>query len=561
MKKTIVTLFALIGMFSVSFAQSTDDGIKFLYYERMKSAKETLEKVVASKPTDAYAIYWLGQAYIADGDVPGAKAVYQKALQAGVNDPWLWVGMGHITLLENGDVNAARQQFEQAITTSTTKGKKGGENADILNAIGRANADGSSKQGDVQYGIDVLKRALLIDLKNPDIDINLGLLYLKQGIEHGGDAVAAFRDASIRNPQYARAYYRMGRVYQAQNNKESMENEYNKAVGADPAFGPVYLSYFLYYENRDVNKAKEYLDKYVANSDKDCNTEYYVANYLFRAGRYQESLDKAKQMEAGVCKDFARIPVLFAYNYDRLGDSVQAKSYIEKFFATAPAAKIQSDDYGFAGKLIAKFPGSEAAAAAMLRKAIEVDTVLSNKIDFANTGATIFANAKMYDSQLVWLNMVVVFKGKTSESDYYKLSSAAVTAKNCIYADSISKAYVAAFPDKPQGYSFQVSAAKCLDPDSTKGLVVEPMNAYITYLMKDTAANKTKLYSSYNYLLTYYINYAKDYPKALEVADKMMALYTAGEEYDYVVNVKKAVQQAMNRRSGSGGGGGTKPGN
>lgn len=547
MKKTIVSLFALLGIYSISAAQTVDDGIKFLYYEKVKSAKETLQKVVAAKPTDAYSIYWLGQAFLADGDVAGAKAVYQKALQANVNDPWLWVGMGHVTLQEHGDQNAARQQFEQAITTTTTKGKKGGENADILNAIGRANADGSSKQGDAQYGIDVLKRAQLIDLKNPDIDINLGLCYLKQGMDHGGDAVNAFRDATMRNPQYARAYYRMGRVYQSQNNKEIMESEFEKAITADPNFGPVYLSYFLYYENRDVNKAKEYLDKYVANSDQDCNTEYYVANYLFRAGRYQESLNNAKAMENGACKDFARLPVLYSYNYDRLGDSVQAKSYIEKFFNSAPTEKIQPDDYTYAGKLIAKFPGSETVAATYLNKAIDLDTVLTNKIDYANIASGIMEKAKLYDEQLKWLNRVVQLKGKTTESDYFKLSNAALSGKNCVYADSISRAYITAFPDKPQGYSFNVNANKCLDADTSKGLAIEPINVYINYLMRDTATNKKKIYSNYNYQLTFFINYAKDYPKAISVIDKMMLLYTYGEEYDYAANIKKMLSQTQNK--------------
>jgi hypothetical protein len=46
-------------------------------------------------------------------------------------------------------------------------------------------------------------------------------------------------------------------------------------------------------------------------------------------------LQKAKEMEAGACKDFPRLNVLYAYDYDRLGDSVQAKSYMQKYFATA----------------------------------------------------------------------------------------------------------------------------------------------------------------------------------------------------------------------------------
>ena len=66
----------------------------------------------------------LGKVLIVVDDVAGAKAVYQKALSAGVNEPLIWIGMAHIDLLEGADWNAASQKFEQAITFSTeTKGK------------------------------------------------------------------------------------------------------------------------------------------------------------------------------------------------------------------------------------------------------------------------------------------------------------------------------------------------------------------------------------------------------------------------------------------------------
>ena len=127
MKKTVFTFLAVAFTSSFAFSQTVEEGIKFLYYGKTKSAVQALEKVVAGKPKDAYSIYWLGQAYLADAypdnkeEFAKAKATYQQALQNGVNDAWIWVGSGHITLLEGGDINAAKQNFEQAITA--TKGK------------------------------------------------------------------------------------------------------------------------------------------------------------------------------------------------------------------------------------------------------------------------------------------------------------------------------------------------------------------------------------------------------------------------------------------------------
>lgn len=559
MKKTTFTLLAAVFTASVALAQTVDDGIKFIYYQRYKSAKETLEKVVASKPTDALAAYWLGQAYLGDKDVAGAKAVYQKALNGGLNDPWIWVGMGHVESME-GNIASAKQRFEQAITS--TKGKKGAENPDILNAIGRANADGGSEKGDPMYGVEKLKRAQELNKTNPDISIQLGVCYLKLGTEHGGDAVEAFRDAYTRNPQYAEAYYRTGKVYQSQNNKEFMDEWFAKAINADPAYAPVYLAYFLYYQEKDVNVAKEYLDKYVVNADKDCGNDYYLAEYMFRAGKYQESLNKVKEMEGGNCKDYVRINVLYAYNYDRLGDSLTAKTYIEKFFATAPQEKKDPRDYVLAGQLLAKFPGSEDAAGRYLDTAVAMDTVMANKLKYLNIQASIYGRAQMFDKQLDVFMKMAAMKGKLTATDYYYLSQAAISAKNCTVADSISKKYVELYPEQPQGYSFNVQAAKLCDVDSSQGLAVEPITKYNAFLMKDSVKNATTIYRNLYYLLLFYNDKAKDYVKALDVARKMLSIMPTDQFVPPLIPQleKLAAQQSGGTAPGGGGGKGNSPG-
>ncbi len=630
MKKTTLTILAVAMATSFALAQTVEEGIKFLYYERVNSAKQTLEKVVASKPKDAYSIYWLGQAYLEDKDIAAAKVLYQKALTDGVNDPWIWVGSGHVELLENGDINSAKQKFEQAITA--TKGKKGIENADILNAIGRANADGSSTQGDPAYGIEKLKRAQEINKTDPDISINLGICYLKMGTDKGGEAVEAFRDAFTRNPQYAAAYYRTGRIYQSQNNLEFMNEWFGKAIVADPAYAPVYLAYFNYYKDRDVNAAKEYLDKYVANADKDCVVDYFVADYLYRAGKNQESIAKAKEMENGACKDYIRINILYAYNYQRLAESMEpkinigmskleittafgnpisvskttvasgteellmydgvsinigfdgkvnyinetkggnrqadsvkskdyynlSKTYIDKFFAANPPAnKIESTDYVLDAKILAKFPGSEGIAAEALQKAIDMDTVMAHKIDYMNQMMSMYDKAKIYDKKLETAFKLFSMKPKPTGRDYYDITKAAMDAKNYVLADSLSRLYMASYPDLPQGYTFSVSANKMLDVDTTKGLAVEPVNNYINFLKKDVEKNRKTIYNNYYFLLVYYAQYAKDLQKGIDICDSMIALYPdpVTEENKFPTTTKDQLQKALQKKPGTGTGG------
>jgi len=219
MKKLTFLLITLLSAGQLLMAQSVDEARKNLYYGRVTSAISALEKIVASNGKDVDAIYWLGQAHLANENAAAAKAVYQKALQEGLNSPLVWVGMAHVELLE-GKKPEARQRFEAAITNSKNKNK---DNPAILNAIGRANADGPSNVGDPLYAIELLKKATALDAKNPDILVNLGINYLKLGNDRGGDAYEAFENALRVDPNYARANYCVGKIFLRQNNVTKFE--------------------------------------------------------------------------------------------------------------------------------------------------------------------------------------------------------------------------------------------------------------------------------------------------------------------------------------------------
>jgi hypothetical protein len=579
MKKFLLLLMACVVMHSAMFAQYAE-GIRLLNYEKNKSARETFQKLVDASPQDPQAIYWLGQALLAtDGGEPSkeqiasTKALYQKGLGSIGSDPWLVTGMGHIELLERGDINSAKQKFEQAITASTeTKGKsKGKANPAILNAIGRANAKVGSGLGDNLYAIDKLNQAGQLDLTNADIYINKAVNYLKMGGENGGEAVKAYQEAVTRDPKSALAYYKIGKVYQSQNNKELFEQNFDNAITADPTCPLPYFAYYLYYANKDVNKAKDYLDKYVANSDKDPKTDYFVADYLFRAGKNDESLAKIQELEKSAGgNEIPRLSILSAYNYDRKGDSVQAKANLEKFFANAPADKIEPTDYELAVKILTKFPGSEAQAATYLEKAIATDTARINKLNYMQQGADMYAKAKNPAEQLNWMKRMVELKGTTTEGDYYRISAAALSAKDYPQTMDWAKKYMAAYPDKPQPYTFYRKAAIASDPDTTSGKGVELLQYIDSIYSLNKDKYKKELFLNEYYTILYYINKqnalkkSPDFKvksdgtktevvdqflgicqKSLEVTDKMIALYpdVADDNNKFAQSVKGEIQK------------------
>lgn len=539
-KRSILFLAALFTGLFLS-AQSVEDAKSNLFNGRSASAKQILEKLLSSNDKNAEAIYWLGQSHLAVDDIAGAKKIYQNALNGGINNPLIIVGMGHIALLE-GNKADARQRFDVAIATSMIKKK---ENPVILNAIGRANADGGANVGDQAYAIEKLKKATELDPNNDDVFINLGINYIK--LNDGTNAYEAYNNALRANPKSARAYFRLAKLFQSQGNKEKFLEYYNNAIAANPDFAPAYLELYDYYSNRDVNKAGDYLQKYVANSDPDCNTEFLYADYLFRSGKYQLSLDKTRAMENGACKNFPRLKVLYAYNYDRLGDSMQAKSNIQSYMNTASPDKIQSSDYLFAASIMKKSVGGEDAAIGYLKKALDNDTVKSNRKQYIDTIAMLYKKAGKANERLQWLKMSYALNPNPNNLDMYNVADAAIATGNYALADSMANKYIQKYPDQEYGYALKIRGAKA--SDTTGAASFPAILQYIDFLnRKDAAANAQKIVSQYTFIASTAADRLKNYAMALDAVNKIIAIDPAN---NFATQAKPVLEKAVK------GGGGT----
>ncbi len=469
MKMRKIGLFVMAALMAgqTLMAQSLGDGLKFFYYDRWTSAKNVFEKLVTANPADADATYWLGQVLIKKNKIGDAKALYQKALQASPNAALLMVGMGQITMLEGGSVDLAKNQFEAAL--NLTKNKKGND-PKILMAVGRANAFGESKIGDQAYAITKLQEAsALLPLDAEPLDL-MGTCYLKQSAGDGGNAVTKWMEAKTRNPQYARAEYRIGKVYLSQNNTEIFLQKFNNAITMDPTFAPAYLELFDYYKYRDVNKAKDYLDKYLANTDESCETKFFNAEYRFRAGKYQESLDLAKAMEASCGAEFPRLNLLFAFDYDRLGDTVTSKASMDKYIAKEDPSKIVTESYLFASKVYSRF--GDSTAFVMFDRAVMYDTSAKNKlviVDSASRTAARMGNQKM---QQKYLLQKLSMKKEPSAYDFYVVANLSKQMKEYVMADTLYAQYAAKFPADLVPLRQRVSIAELQDTTMANGLAL-----------------------------------------------------------------------------------------
>ncbi|MFM1971873.1 MAG: hypothetical protein RL185_555 [Bacteroidota bacterium] len=532
--------FALTGLNAQVAVSPLNEGLKLMRYEKNKSALAFFKDAYEKNAKDPETIFWYGEAILSQNGAGApekailetAKALFTKAANELGNNAWILVGTAHVQLLESGekaDINAIKQTLEVAITTTlNTKGKfKGKPSQDIVNAIGYIHSEVPSNVGDHRYAIDKLKETISAYEGTPvmsSLYINLGINYLKLGGENGGEAVTAFMEAINRDPQNAYPYYRIGKVYQSQNNLESFDEYFKKSIEADAKFAPTYFALYQYYADKNTETAKQNLDLFLQNADKDPALDIFNADYLFRAGQYDASLAKAKELESTVgVASLPRLGVLLAYNYDRKGDSIQAKSYIEQFINTSSADKILNTDYELAVKVLSKFQGNETVLAGILEKAIAADTTKLNRMNYYKLGADMFEKSNMYVDALKWNTKYYELRGVKDEFYYYKMSSVALNAKDGLVTTEIAKQYLAAFPNKPNGYSFNVKGAKLIDTANSLGIVFEAVSLQNEYLLKDPVKNKQALVNNYYAMMGYY-NETKDLEKAISMCDKVLEL-------------------------------------
>ena len=540
MKKITFSLIAMAISVGALMAQSVDQGKKFLYYQRYKSAQEQFEKAIAANPNDINAIYWLGQTYLANKDLKNgqtmAKDLYQKAFATNGSAPLILAGVGHIELLE-GKNNDARQRFETAISLSKAK------DIDVLNAIGQANADVNAKAGDPAYAIEKLNLATQIkNFKNPLTYSIMGDAYRKQ--VDGGGAVTSYGKALSIDPKYAEAKWKIGRIYLTQNNKEAFLPAFEEAIQLDPNYAPAYYElYYYWYFHSDVNKAITYFDKYITLTDPKPTDEYDKIGNLYAAKKYADAIAKsqAKLSAEGDNAD-PRYYRLIAYSYNDQGDSVNAKKALDQFFAKQKPEGFVPMDYSFRAELMAKFPESQADALTSYQKAVEADTSMEGKLDLLGKAAALAKRIGQREAEANFLKQLYGLKKNPSNVDLYNLGQAYYQSKNYKVADSIfCGVYETKYPDEIIGYLW-CARSKQAEDDSvgSAGLAVEAYDKLAQMGRKiDSVKYKAQIVSSYSFLASYYNNIKKDKETAISYLQKILEVDPANPDAPKFIEILK----------------------
>lgn len=529
MKRSLSLVFVAMFFVQQLFAQSLEDGKKFMYYERYKSAKEVFEKLVTDNPKNEDAAYWLSQAYIGMENVAKAKEVLQTALQNKSTSPILLAGMGHVELLENKTTDA-RNHFDMAVNESKSK------DIDVLHAVGRANA--YTKAGDANYGITQLQKATTVKKFNDaSVFVTIGDAYRK--LVDGGNAVLAFKNALTIDPKLAAAKHKEGLIYESQKNKEYFLPAFEEAVAMDPNYGPALYSLYFYWYFRDVTKAAEYLNKYIAVIDSDPQNDYFQIDLKYASGLFTEAIAQSDELinKVGVDVIKPRIYRLKAYSYKSLAEKAlkekdtatavaqfaNAKKSIDLFFAKEKPEEIVPKDYELVGDVLAGTPGSELQAYSYYEKAMNADTAQENKASYLQKAVDFAKRSGDKKTVAYWLEKQYHAKKSPSNVDLYNLGRAFFDAGGegdfNFYAksDSVFALYTEQYPDQPYGYYWRARANWSIDTSMVNAMANPHFEKFVEVASasKDSVAFRPQVKLAYKYFIGYNIFVKKDYKVAI----------------------------------------------
>ncbi len=516
-----------------AFSQSSEEGIHQYRYERYNSASTTWQHIIDNTPGDINAWYWLIRSYQQDNQPAKAEAAFNSIPGTLMENPYFHIIRGRLAL-QKGDTVMAANEWVQSLGTSRKKDPA------IQLAIAEANIE--LEKGNLHFALNMLDEAAKRDDNNAAIYMARGDAYRK--LYNASESYRAYVRASELRKNDPVVYYKLGKIYQAQNNPSLFLPYYDKAIAADPNFGPVY--YQLYFDSyyKDVNKALGYLEQYIAHTDPDPKTDYLLTDLYYVSKKYDRSIAEAHKLIARDGKNSKpRLYKLLAYSQDALGDSVNALANMKIYLERTPDTSYLSEDFTLMAKLSARNQLSEEAIA-WYEKAYQMEKDPAKKAEVVRKLIAYHKKDKKYDQQAYWFGQLNALKVPLNNVDIFNWGVASYNAKEYPMADSIFGMYAAKYPDQTFGYYWRARSNAAMDTAMESGIAIPHYESLIAVAEKDTlnANNRKWLIQAYGYIAAFKVNKEKMYNDALVYYDKILALDPAnGDAEKYKEMLEKMI--------------------
>jgi tetratricopeptide (TPR) repeat protein len=520
-KKVFLGLVFVSGLLSTTvFAQSIDNAKKMFYYERYKSAKADLEKLVAADAKNVEASYWLVQTLLAEGKKADAKKVAAAAVAANSANPLALVAVGHVELADNNKTDA-KSRFETAISLADKKSL-----VNVLSAIGRANGSVGLRQSEPDYGIEKLKLALQKEPNNAEVYMLLGDNYRRK--LDGGNAVDNYESALQKDAKLAKAAHRIGQIYKTQDNCAPMKAAFTNATNIDPNFMPAWRELYDSYANNEsqcfnLADAKTYFDRYYASTDQGIETDMLKMSFAYFSKDFTGALTEANAITTKYGED-ANVDMYTwkAYIQNQMGDSISAKNNLTTYFAKqTDASLINPALYQTAGAIFAKVAGEEKNAELYYNKFIDATESVAKKSSVINRVATMYYTKNDFVNAAKWYKRLIETKQNPSAVDYFYAGYSAYNSQDFNGSATIFNTYATKYPTDWRGNYWAGRSYAVLDSTMAQGLAIPSYEKFFPIAQADSVASKNSAIDALKYVFIYYMGVKKDKATAKSYLDKL----------------------------------------
>jgi tetratricopeptide (TPR) repeat protein len=347
---------------------------------------------------DYDANYWYGRTLFETGSVNDAQKYFQAALK---DDDEGWEA-----LMGMGDLLSYQGKYDDANNYYKRAAKENDENVDILVAQGRNLA----KADKLEDALVPLTKATTLK-KTAEVYTGLGDVYF-----YGGAIPAAldnYNKALGIKPNYGPAQYGIGNVYFEQKKYQDAVEMYQKAVQSSPNFADAYLQLGkLLYFNEDYQAALSAINKYNQLKPGDLDGLSYGAKIMVALQQYNEAnalLDEVLAIDPNNAS-------AFKYKGYVLASQEQYDQAITNF-QKVPADMMEVDDYIMFAETYEK-KGDYTSAYEVFRKGSVSDTASARlELEWGES----YLNNKQFEDALVHFsraeelgnNTAIIYKGLT----------------------------------------------------------------------------------------------------------------------------------------------------
>lgn len=596
--KQVLFLASLFGLFVSSNikAQDLQKAYMLTKSEQYDEAETAFKQLIQKEPTSKNYFYF-GETYLSSyfADTISnslkvssdqAREMYDLGVKADSLDPLNYIGLAKVSFFLGKDKDASVYRVKARKHLPTYKKIKNIVNpkdyAFVLAKIAESYI--RFEKVDTSRALPLIREAISIDPKNPDIYIIAGDIYFL--IKDASASVKNYGIANNLDKTRPTANMKIGSIYMKAKNLNNAIPYFEQAIALNANYAPAYRELGqLYSMAGKYDKSKEYFKKYLELTKGNIPAKIRYVNALFYAKEYDEAV---KNVEEIFSIDQKRIYLnrIAAYSSFEKNPPAynNALAYMDKLFKEMPADRIIQKDYTYYAKILLKknadypkmvqnaeklerdltrnqdkYDAAKTADAkdkikvqidtltnqiARLRKEIVSDDVELDKAFAAykkayemtpedksllNDVAVNLYNYKRFNESAKYFEKLIAL-GKTEANDFLQVGKAYSQGKNYTKADSALSILIQKYPDFIQGYVWMANTYSAMDPDNDKGIAKPKFEDLIKKARIDSVKNAGDLFNAYRFMGGYFFG-QKNYAKSRDYYNMIVNLTAENKDY------------------------------